>query len=171
MLSICSDHALTTLFLVFLRVLEYYEGILFLTTNRLESFDRAFKSRVHLPIHYPALEADSRRRIWEAFLSKVSETACRELDAGGALDRFSAVNLNGRQIKNVVRIAHARAVSEGKDITSEYIEEALEAMEDFDERMEMAKAAAAQRNAEAGEASGSGSRKRRRIMADDEELT
>lgn len=33
---------------VFLRVLEYYAGILFLTTNRVGTFDEAFKSRIHM---------------------------------------------------------------------------------------------------------------------------
>ncbi|KAK6860718.1 hypothetical protein PG995_004354 [Apiospora arundinis] len=36
-----------------LRVLEYYQGILFLTTNRPETIDYAFKSRIHLSIPYP----------------------------------------------------------------------------------------------------------------------
>ena len=40
---------------VFLRVLEYYEGILILTSNRIGTFDEAFKSRVQLAIHYPLL--------------------------------------------------------------------------------------------------------------------
>ncbi|KAI0183841.1 P-loop containing nucleoside triphosphate hydrolase protein [Xylaria flabelliformis] len=40
---------------VFLRVLEYYNGILFLTTNRVGTLDEAFKSRVHLSLYYPAL--------------------------------------------------------------------------------------------------------------------
>ena len=35
---------------VFLRMLEYYKGLLFLTTNRVGSFDEAFKSRVHISL-------------------------------------------------------------------------------------------------------------------------
>ena len=35
---------------VFLRILEYYKGLLFLTTNRVGSFDEAFKSRVHISL-------------------------------------------------------------------------------------------------------------------------
>ncbi|KAF4426998.1 ATPase family AAA domain-containing protein FIGL1 [Colletotrichum fructicola] len=38
---------------VFLRVLEYYEGILILTSNRVGHFDEAFKSRMQLTLHYP----------------------------------------------------------------------------------------------------------------------
>ena len=38
---------------VFLRVLEYYAGILFLTTNRIGDFDEAFTSRIHMRLFYP----------------------------------------------------------------------------------------------------------------------
>ncbi len=40
---------------VFLRVLEYYQGILFLTTNRNGKMDEAFQSRVHISLYYPTL--------------------------------------------------------------------------------------------------------------------
>ena len=40
---------------VFLRMLEYYEGILVLTSNRVGVFDEAFKSRIQLALHYPTL--------------------------------------------------------------------------------------------------------------------
>ena len=35
---------------VFLRIMEYYKGLLFLTTNRVGTFDEAFKSRVHISL-------------------------------------------------------------------------------------------------------------------------
>lgn len=40
---------------VFLRVLEYYNGLLFLTTNRVGTIDEAFKSRIHLSLYYVSL--------------------------------------------------------------------------------------------------------------------
>jgi SpoVK/Ycf46/Vps4 family AAA+-type ATPase len=36
---------------VFLRVLEFYSGILFLTTNRVGTIDEAFKSRIHISLY------------------------------------------------------------------------------------------------------------------------
>lgn len=39
---------------VFLRALEYYRGVLFLTTNRVQTFDAAFTSRIHVALHYGA---------------------------------------------------------------------------------------------------------------------
>jgi hypothetical protein len=41
---------------VFLRVLEYYSGILFLTTNRVGTIDEAFKSRIHISLYCMLLE-------------------------------------------------------------------------------------------------------------------
>lgn len=52
----------------FLRVLEYYEGILILTSNRVGTFDEAFKSRIQLALHYKNLSVDQRQRIWWNFL-------------------------------------------------------------------------------------------------------
>jgi len=50
---------------VFLRVLEYYSGILFLTTNRVGTLDEAFKSRIHLSLYYPSLNRDQTLQIFE----------------------------------------------------------------------------------------------------------
>lgn len=47
-----SDMTRNALVSVFLRVLEYYNGLLFLTTNRVGSIDQAFKSRIHLSLYY-----------------------------------------------------------------------------------------------------------------------
>jgi len=56
---------------VFLRLIEYYKGTMFLTTNRLEDFDKAFESRIHLTIRYEALDSIRRTNIWRNFLRKV----------------------------------------------------------------------------------------------------
>ncbi|KAJ7213578.1 P-loop containing nucleoside triphosphate hydrolase protein, partial [Mycena pura] len=57
---------------IFLRQLEYYQGILILTTNLIADCDPAFESRIHLSIHYPDLGFNSRRQIWQTF-AKVME--------------------------------------------------------------------------------------------------
>ncbi|KAH6884793.1 P-loop containing nucleoside triphosphate hydrolase protein [Thelonectria olida] len=145
---------------VFLRVLEYYQGILFLTTNRVEAFDQAFKSHIHLAIHFPKLDFASRRSIWETFLSAASDNDFRLLAASGALDKFALVELNGRQIKNVVRIARARAESEGEQLTKEFVDEALDAMRAFDEEMDRVSGRPSERD---DEVDGLRNAKRRRI--------
>lgn len=83
---------------VFLRELEYYPGIMFLTTNRVKEIDDAIASRIHLPLKYKALGPDARTVIWESFLGKAVT------DKGAAcynrkdLDFLTRKELNGRQV-------------------------------------------------------------------------
>lgn len=49
---------------VFLRVLEYFNGLLFLTTNRVNDIDEAIVSRCIAMIRYHPPGLDDRRRIW-----------------------------------------------------------------------------------------------------------
>ncbi|KAF7561033.1 hypothetical protein G7046_g3103 [Stylonectria norvegica] len=58
---------------VFLRVLEYYNGLLFLTTNRVGTIDEAFKSRVHLSLYYPPLDRTQTREIFRLNITKLKE--------------------------------------------------------------------------------------------------
>lgn len=69
---------------IFLRVLEYYEGIMFLTTNRVQTFDAAFQSRIHISLEYPELDKKSRKAIWVNFLKQhdVAQAALRDSPAG-----------------------------------------------------------------------------------------
>ncbi|KAI7383006.1 hypothetical protein KC336_g18476, partial [Hortaea werneckii] len=55
----------------FLRRMEYFRGLLFLTTNRVGQIDDAFMSRVHMAIGYERLSPDFRRNIWEGFFRKL----------------------------------------------------------------------------------------------------
>ena len=91
---------------IFLRTLEYYSGILFMTTNRVRTFDDAFKSRIHVPLRYDELPQSSRVQIWKNFLAKVQGGV--DIDEDG-YDELSKGELNGRQIKNVIRTAKSLA--------------------------------------------------------------
>ncbi|OTA67327.1 P-loop containing nucleoside triphosphate hydrolase protein [Hypoxylon sp. EC38] len=98
---------------VFLRVLEYYRGILFLTTNRVATFDDAFTSRIHAPLRYTSLNEASRRTIWRNFCDRVPggvDITDKELDL------LAKRELNGRQIKNIVKAAESLAAFDGKKL-------------------------------------------------------
>lgn len=88
---------------IFLRLLEYFQGILFLTTNRVETFDDAFQSRIHVALRYGELTTKAKRTVWKMFLDKVSakeglETVVfKETD----YDRLARHNLNGRQVRSL----------------------------------------------------------------------
>ncbi|KAI1427000.1 P-loop containing nucleoside triphosphate hydrolase protein [Xylaria sp. FL1777] len=106
---------------VFLRLLEYYQGVMFLTTNRVASFDPAFESRIHLTINYPELNFDSRLHIWKTFIKPGPGSAVQEAE----LERLSRIRLNGRQIKNVVKTARLLASREQKALALEHLEVVL----------------------------------------------
>lgn len=95
---------------VFLRKLEYYRGIMFLTTNRIHSFDEAFKSRIHIAIRYPDLDTAARRSIWVNFLKKANEIYQHGVDVSKEeVDELSEKKLNGREIRNIVKSAQLLA--------------------------------------------------------------
>ena len=57
---------------VFLRVLEYFNGLLFLTTNRVDDIDEAIVSRCIAMIKYHHPHADDRRKIWKVMTQQFS---------------------------------------------------------------------------------------------------
>jgi hypothetical protein len=58
------DIAMNAVVGVFLRVLEYFNGLLFLTTNRIDDIDEAIVSRCIALIKFHPPNDDARRRIW-----------------------------------------------------------------------------------------------------------
>jgi hypothetical protein len=87
---------------IFLRLLEYFQGILFLTTNRVETFDDAFQSRIHVALRYGELTTKAKKSVWMMFLGKVREKDGVETDdfVDGDYDTLSKHNLNGRQVRS-----------------------------------------------------------------------
>ncbi|KAK8074086.1 aaa family atpase [Apiospora phragmitis] len=104
---------------VFLRVLEYYQGIMFLTTNQIAQFDVAIPSRIHIAIKYETLSRVQMDKIFRGFLEPLEERGLVE-DYAGIMqylkeDVYSNANkFDGRQIRNAVTTALglARAESE-----------------------------------------------------------
>jgi hypothetical protein len=86
--------------IVLLRMIEYQSGIIFLTTNRITDFDKALFSRVHITIKYEPLVPKQRLFIWETM---TKQTNC-DLD-GSDFERLSRIPLDGRTIKNILRVA------------------------------------------------------------------
>ena len=87
---------------VFLRKLEYCQGILFLTTNRVREFDDAILSRIHVMLRYDDLNSDSRKQIWEHFLTNL-RTIQGAVDVNEKQMRVLVdYKLNGRQVRQAV---------------------------------------------------------------------
>jgi len=58
---------------VFLRNLEWYPGIIFLTSNRVEQFDEGVLDRIHMKLHYPQLREKFAKRLWTRHLDRIQE--------------------------------------------------------------------------------------------------
>ncbi|KAK4210669.1 P-loop containing nucleoside triphosphate hydrolase protein [Rhypophila decipiens] len=114
---------------VFLRVLEYYSGILFLTTNRVNTFDDAFKSRIHIPIRYTDLSFESRRKIWKNFCKMVPGGV--DISEKG-YDILAEHDLNGRQIKNAIKAAESLSVYDGVKLDLEQLLQVTKIQEMFE---------------------------------------
>jgi ATP-dependent 26S proteasome regulatory subunit len=118
-------------------MLEYYEGILIMTTNRIKYMDLAFQSRIHLAVKFPELTTATRMQIWENFLQKLDgrDSAAREklLERKRELAEWQ---VNGRQIRNVLTVAHSLCLSRrdsSRELTYEAIERVLEQTIGFQE--------------------------------------
>lgn len=86
---------------VFLRVLEYFDGLLFLTTNRIDDIDEAILSRCIALIRYHAPDLAARVRIWQVMAAQF----------GLALDAATVHTLaatypqaTGRDIKGLAKL-------------------------------------------------------------------
>ena len=114
---------------VFLRILEHFTGVLFLTTNRVGAFDEAFKSRIHISLYYPPLDAEKTRDIWKMNLERLSKKKKRRNESmifnEKAIFAFAQSHYaktlpfkatwNGRQIRNAFQTASALAEFEAHE--------------------------------------------------------
>ncbi|KAK7999451.1 hypothetical protein PG990_012051 [Apiospora arundinis] len=96
---------------VFLRVLEYYDGILILTTNRVGIFDEAFKSRIQLALHYENLEKPQRYYI----------------------DELAEYPMNGRQIRNTITTARQLAKFKKRPMSFGHLRHVIKVAGKFDQ--------------------------------------
>ncbi len=134
-----------------LRKLEYYQGIMLLTTNRVRDFDDAIQSRIHLALRYGPLGVDTRKGIWNIFLQNAITAGGKADCSDENLDDLAKHDLNGRQvctcfvevmssyadkfllqIRNVVRAAHALASQEGAVTSYSHLEIVINSGKEFE---------------------------------------
>lgn len=139
---------------VFLRVLEYYEGILVLTSNRVGTFDEAFKSRIQLSLHYENLDKAQRKRIWKNFLGRLREMdespPKMVLEPGTRLSKeaepiaidfeeiddyisdLAEIDMNGRQIRNAITTARQLAKFRNEKMRYRHLRHVIKVSSKFD---------------------------------------
>ena len=109
---------------VFLRLLEYHQGVLFLTTNRVKEFDPAFHSRISIALKYSKLSKETRKQIWTNLLHSANVV-------GIDVNKLSEVEINGRQIKNTIRLSQGLAKQDGVPVDLSHIQTTLEISRQF----------------------------------------
>ncbi|KAI0099849.1 P-loop containing nucleoside triphosphate hydrolase protein [Nemania sp. FL0031] len=138
-----ADHKRNAVISIFLRVLEYYDGILILTTNRVGSFDEAFKSRIHLSLGYPNLNEEQREQIWGNFFQlldgKNERFDIQDLKLN--VQKLAKHEINGRQIRNAVMIARHLAKFRKQALVYRHVQEAVAAVVKFNEYLQTVKGA------------------------------
>jgi hypothetical protein len=105
---------------VFLRVLEYYRGILFMTSNRETLIDDAIMSRCMAHIRYELPKPDSLLRIWKILSDnygvELSPQALKKL-----VEQHEGIS--GRNVKNLLKLAIPVAKTRKCKVTPELIAE------------------------------------------------
>lgn len=102
---------------VFLRVLEYYNGVMFMTTNRSDSIDDAVLSRCIAKIEYKAPTPNDLKQIWQV-LSDVQGLGLSNEFINKLVDKYPGIT--GRDVKNILKLA--AMISNGKVITMKEID-------------------------------------------------
>lgn len=138
-----NDIARNELVSIFLRELEYYRGIIFLTTNLYETIDTAFRSRLNLHLLFSPLTPETRETVWRKFLERMPPMVPRPGVADGEqeetlevrsamkeitdedLKELAMWQLNGREIKNAAKMAKSWCDYKGYDMTLSRIESGI----------------------------------------------
>jgi hypothetical protein len=108
---------------VFLRMLEYAQCILFMTTNLADDVDDAIASRCIVKIGYHVPTIDDQRAIWR----KLADLNGIQLSAT-TITMFTAKHpaISGRDVKNLLKLASFVSAKSGQPVDEETLEFALQ---------------------------------------------
>jgi AAA+ superfamily predicted ATPase len=121
--------------------LEYREGILILTSNRVGTFDEAFKSRIQVAIHYDNLTRTSRKAIWQNFFTMLEssneDANIPELER--RLNELANEEMNGRQIRNALLTARQLAKHRRERLDWEHLNQVMKTSATFNKYLKTVK--------------------------------
>lgn len=122
----------------FLRFIEYYQGIVFIATNRVSKFDEALIPRIDINIGLPPLDRGHRAQIWRNQIQDLFDEGILNASQSADLQllaqqKWSKDDMNGHQIKKAVRSARILAAKKGKTLGNKQIETMLKMEKGFEE--------------------------------------
>jgi ATP-dependent Clp protease ATP-binding subunit ClpA len=106
-----------------------------LTSNRVGTFDQAFKSRIQLALHYEDLTKPQRRKIWRNFFTRLKELKETNVDFDDLfdhIDNLAEEEMNGRQIRNSITIARQLAKYDDEEFGYEHLGRVIKVAAKFD---------------------------------------
>ena len=114
--------------IVFLYQLEYFAGILFLTSNRADSLDPAIISRIHLFLPFTPPDLACRRALWKQVLERFPAPDV-DFNMDEALGVLARREMNGREIVGAANMIRTLARGEGRKITNEHFRTVLQVLQ------------------------------------------
>ncbi|KAL8709243.1 MAG: hypothetical protein Q9220_005986 [cf. Caloplaca sp. 1 TL-2023] len=122
-----------------LRVLEYFKGILIMTTNRVMTFDIAMLSRCNYTVNLKFLTLKQEKAIWQGYVDQLNEqnsSGKSEIELYIDLITKRVTGLSGREIRNVFTTAQTLAQAEtNKKVEKKHLERVYDRLQTFLEEM------------------------------------
>jgi len=129
---------------VILRHLEYYSGVIFMTTNLIDNIDDAVRSRCHMHLCYKPLSRTLREDLWRSSLGRLELRSPSSSDQDQIqikllpeeLTDLAAWELNGREIKHAVRNVYLWCKYKMLDITFARVKSTIQITAPFAHKVE-----------------------------------
>ena len=96
-----------------------------LTSNRVDGFDPAVKSRIHISLPFDPPTIETRRILWEQMIGRL-ESKEIGFQIREVLPLVENIPMNGREISNAVNNIRAIARGEGSQVLAKHFTEFME---------------------------------------------
>ncbi|CZR62655.1 uncharacterized protein PAC_12552 [Phialocephala subalpina] len=128
---------------VLLTEVEYFQGVLIMTTNRIMTIDIAVQSRLNYAIRFEYLSADALRNIFGTFQAMLDDSNC-DTDERENIRSWVADNVeemrdkgtNGRDVRNLFMGTQWLAEKDGGRIRLSHLKSVYQATQKFRSEME-----------------------------------
>ncbi|KAK7419226.1 hypothetical protein QQZ08_010938 [Neonectria magnoliae] len=97
-----------------------------------QTIDRAFYSCIHLSFAYPPLSTEALQTLWKSTIIRGCFGNRPKWLKKKFLKELATSSVNGRDINNIVRMAHAMARSGKREMMAADIQQGLDALQSFE---------------------------------------
>lgn len=111
-----------------------------MTSNRVGTFDEAFRSRINAVLAYSDMNRNQRLQIWHNFIKRLTVTDSDSLDSQSLMDnigKLAEFKLNGRQIRNILTTSRQLSEFRKQPLSFKTISDVIQEMRRFDDYMKL----------------------------------